>query len=133
MVRDHVLIMNTKTTKIHDYSAAQIMLRFEPIHVHFDAEPLILPDLKQTEQAMPPHQYQIFSALRDENRLLASEAASYTHGYPKQLTRKQRIPTPEDMILIRNHSVDKQHSRKLKAKWLEPRILIKYTKQGRSA
>ena len=36
------------------------------------------------------------------------------------------------MILVRNHSVDKQHSRKLKAKWLKFRILIKYTKQERS-
>ena len=44
--------MNIKIIKIHDYFAAQIMFKFELIHVHFDAKLLILSDLKQIEQTM---------------------------------------------------------------------------------
>ena len=55
IIRDHVLIMNIKIIKIHDYFAAQIIFKFELIHVHFDTKSLILSDLKQTEQAMLSH------------------------------------------------------------------------------
>ena len=108
--------MNIKIIKIHDYFVAQIMFKFKLIHVHFDAKSLIFSDLKQIEQAMSFHQYQIFFALRDENKLLINEAVFYIHEYFKQLTKKQRIFISEDMILIRNHNVDKQHNRKLKTK-----------------
>ena len=58
-VRDNALNMNTKSTKIHGYSPAQIMLGFEPKHFHFDIEPRLLPDPEQAEQPLPEHQYQL--------------------------------------------------------------------------
>lgn len=66
-------------------------------------------------------------ALRDEKKCLASEAAAYTHYYLKSVReRKQRIPEPGDLVLVRNHAVDGQRGRKLEAKWVGPRILVSY-------
>lgn len=41
--------------------------------------------------------------------------------------RKQKIPEPGDLVLVRNHAVDGQRGRKLEAKWLGPRILVSYS------
>ena len=48
------------------------------------------------------------SSLRDENRLLGSENASYSHGYPPTRERKQRLPESGGLVLVRNHAVDNQ-------------------------
>ena len=98
------------------------MLGFEPEHVHFDIEP----------RPLPEHQYQLFAALRDENRLLSSEIASYTHGSRKQAERKQRIPEPGDLVLVRNPALDNQKGRKLEARWLGPRLFLKWVKHKHS-
>ena len=55
IIQDHILIMNIKIIKIHDYFVAQIMFKFESIHIHFDTKFLIFSDLKQTEQIMSFH------------------------------------------------------------------------------
>lgn len=122
-----LLAVNTKSTKIHGYSAAKIMLGFEPKHVHFDIEPLLLLDLKQAEQELPPNQHQILSAMLDESRLLASEAASCTHGFSKRVQRRQRVPEPGDLVLVRIVALHTQHGRKLEARWPGPRMLVRYT------
>ena len=104
-VRENVLDMITKGTKIHGYLPAQLMLGFEPQKYHFDANPVPLPTPGQ-EDDLPPHQAQIFAAIRDENRLLSMEAASYTYYVRGIRQRKQRLPQPGDLVLIRNHAVD---------------------------
>ena len=55
------------------------MLGFQPQQYHFDLEPAPLPEYPEDLQEAPAHEHQIFAALRDENRLLSMEAASYTH------------------------------------------------------
>ena len=124
--------MNTKTTKVYGYTPAQIILGFEPKHYYFDIEPLPLPAIKLVEQPLPDHQYQLLAALRDENRLLSSEVASYSHHYHKLAQQRQRIPEPGDLVLVRNHQVDNQRGRKLEARWLGPRLLVKWTHHRRS-
>lgn len=47
--------------------------------------------------------------------------------------RKQKIPEPGDLVLVRNHAVDGQRGRKLEAKWLGPRILVLYSASKVSA
>ena len=70
--------------------------------------------------------------LRDENKLLAADAAAYTHGYESKRHRRQRLPEPGDLVLVRNHAVDRQHGRKLEAKWLGPRLFVKWSSHRRS-
>ncbi len=65
--------------------------------------------------------------LRDEKKCLACEAAAYTHHLKGICGRRQKIPTPGDLVLVRNHAVDSQRGRKLEAKWLGPRILVSYS------
>lgn len=132
-VREHVLTMNTKGTTTHGFTGAKLMLGFNPKQVHFDIKPKILPNLKDAEASMPTHRYQIYSAMKDEDRLLASEVASYTHGAAKGLQRKQRIPREGDLVMVWDSTKEGQHGRKLDAKWLDPRILVKFTKDQRSA
>ncbi|KAM0800520.1 hypothetical protein BDR22DRAFT_821397 [Usnea florida] len=84
------------------------------------------------EEGVPAHQLQIFQALRDENKILASEADSYSHYTQARNQRKQRLPEPGDLVIVRNHAVDAQKGRKLEAKWLGPRLLVSKTKHGMS-
>ena len=133
-VRDHVLTINTKATKIHGYQPAQLMLGFEPKRIHFDIEPTPIPDPVLALEALPNHQYHLHTALRSEARLLASEVASYTHAYKHaRRLRRQRIPNVGDLVLVRDLQLDKQKGRKLDPKWLGPRILVKFTEGGHSA
>lgn len=127
LIRDHVLTMNTKNTRIHEYTASQIMLGFEPKQIHFNTLSIVLFNLKHVEETLSSHQYQIFSTLKDEPRLTICETASYIHEYEKRLHKKQRISRKEDLVLIRNHVVDDQHERKLKSRWLGPRLLQNWT------
>ena len=117
LVREHVLTMNTKIAKINAYTPAQLMLGFEPQQYHFSLQPVTIPDVDDAEMELPEHEYNLFVALRDEDRLLASETASYTHGYVKARERHQRIPEPGDLVLVRNHTVYKQKGRKLDPSW----------------
>ncbi len=65
--------------------------------------------------------------LRDEKKCLASEAVAYTHYLKGMCGRRQKIPNPGDLVLVRNHAVDSQRGRKLEAKWLGPRLLVLYS------
>ena len=79
-VREGVLFSNTKDAKIHGYAPAEIILGFTPQMIHFDVSAAPLPDRFEAEiEEAPYHQQQIFMALRDEKKCLASEAAAYTH------------------------------------------------------
>lgn len=132
MVREGVLEMNTKGVRIHGYSPSQLMLGFEPQLYHFDINPAPLPTPAEAEEELPPYQYQIFTALRDENKLLSAEAASYTHYRQGKNTRKQKIPAPGDLVLVWDAALAKQHGRKLERKWMGPRMLTKLTPHGLS-
>ena len=133
-IRDHVLTMNTSATRIHGYQPATIMLGFEPKAHHLDIEPIPVPDPIVAMEVLPDHLYHLHQAMRDENRLLASEVASYTHGYrSNKRQRKQRIPKIGDLVLVRDLQLDKHHGRKLDPKWLGPRILVKFSEGERSA
>ena len=91
-IRDGILEMNTKLVRIHGYSPAQLMLGYEPQQYHFDMKPAPFPEDLRTPPEAPAHQCQIFTALRDENKLLAMEAASYSHYVKGKRDRKHRIP-----------------------------------------
>lgn len=40
--------------------------------------------------------------------------------------KKQKIPELGDLILVKNHAIESQKERKLKAKWFGPRIFDLY-------
>ena len=133
MIREYILAMNTKAVRIHGYTPSQLMLGFNPQQYHFDTTPAPLPTPEDfDEESLPPHQVQIFSALRDENKRLSSEAASYSHYHTGRRDRKQRIPQPGDLVIVRHHAVDNQRERKLEFKWLGPRLLTRVAKHGLS-
>lgn len=71
---------------------------------------------------MPQKKFQVFTALREENRLLASDVASYSQPVHNGGQRKQRLPEPEDLVLVWNNSKASQKGRKLEAKWLGSRM-----------
>ena len=133
-VRDHVLVLNTICTKIHGSRPAQLMLGFEPKAIHLDIESTQVLDPVVAMDTLPAHQYQLHTAMRSEARLLASEVASYTHSYQHtRRTRRQRIPIVGDLVLVRDHQLDQRKGRKLDPKWMGPRVLVKFTKGGKSA
>lgn len=86
--------MNTKSTRIHGYQPAQLMLGFEPQQYHYNTDPAIVPDPQLAETPLPDHQYQLFAALRSENRMLANIIASYSQATKPAVKRKQWIPEP---------------------------------------
>ena len=70
--------MNTKGVRIHSYTPAQLILGFNPTLLHFDSDIIEPPDPATVmEEGLPDYQIQIYTALRDENKCLASEAAAY--------------------------------------------------------
>ena len=127
LVNHCVIDMNTKATKIHGYSPATLMIGIEPKRFHIDLDQGEMPLPLDANEPMPEHQYALFMALRGENRILASETASYLEPNPSKISRKQRIPEVGDLVLVRNHQKDKQHGKKLEAKWLGPRMLVRWT------
>ena len=125
-VRDAAFFQNTKTIRLHGYLPAELMLGFEPKLLHFDTDLVRLPqEPEDWAQELPAHQHQIYMALRDENKCLASEAASYRHYGSERRKRKARLPEPGDLVLVRHHAIDNQRGRKLEAKWLGPRLLTR--------
>ena len=103
MLRDYVLILNTNYIKIHNYNSTQLMLEFESQFRHYDT--ILLSIFSIIDEFLSKHQYQLFTALRDEQRLLEEEVANYIHNYEQQRKRKQRISKKDDLIMIKNHAV----------------------------
>ena len=93
-----------------------LMLKFELKQYHFDINSITFSDSADAEQSLPAHQYQIYIALRKENKLLINETVNYIHDYQKKKQRQQRIFNSDDLILVKNHQVDKDHEKKLKSK-----------------
>lgn len=79
-LREGVHFANTKDTKVHGYAPAEII--FTPQLMHLDVAAAPIPDHFEVEiEDSPLHQQQIFMALRDEKKCLASEAAAYTEKW----------------------------------------------------
>ncbi|MCJ1424369.1 hypothetical protein MMC29_002257 [Sticta canariensis] len=108
-IRERCLYMSTKQVKIYGYTPAELMLGFNPELKHYDVQvpslPLELEDFTPT--TAPRHQLQIFSALCDEKKLLASEAAAYATYNRGHNQQQQRLPEPGDLVIVRNHQIDK--------------------------
>lgn len=60
------------------------------------------------DQGVPHHNYQVFMALGDEQRCLASDAVTYEHYQKSRLASKQRIAKERGLVVVRNHAVDSQ-------------------------
>lgn len=74
-----VLFSNTKNAKIYGYTLAEIILGFISKMIHFDIFAIPIPDCFEAEiEKALHHQQQIFMALKDKKKCLASEAAAYT-------------------------------------------------------
>ena len=106
------------------------MLEFESQLRHYDT--ILLSIFSIIDESLSEHQYQLFTTLRDEQRLLEEEVASYIHNYEQQTKRKQRISKKDDLIMIRNHAVNNQKNRKFESRWLESKLLIKWIKNDKS-
>ena len=90
------------------------MLEFESQFRHYDTISLLISSV--IDESLSEHQYQLFTVLRNEQRLLEEEVASYTHSYEQQRKRKQRISKKNDLVMIRNHAVNNQKDRKLESR-----------------
>lgn len=62
------------------------------------------------------HQQQIFAALRNKNKLLAIKAAFYIYYSKGKKERKQRISQAGNLVIVRNHAIDKDKGKKLEPK-----------------
>ena len=93
-----------------------LMLKFEFKQYHFDINSIIFSNSTNVEQFLSIHQYQIYIALKKENKLLISETINYIHDYQKKKQRQQKIFNFNDLILVKNHQIDKKHEKKLKSK-----------------
>ena len=92
-----------------------LMLKFEFKQYHFDINSIILLNSTDVEQFLSIHQYQIYIALK-KNKLLINETINYIHDYQKKRQRQQKIFNFDDLILVKNHQIDKKHEKKLKSK-----------------
>ena len=75
-IRDNVLEMNTKTTRVHGYKPSRIMLGFEPQKYHFKIDDFLVlanfpsvTDLGQAPSRMD-RAHASFLALREENNVM---------------------------------------------------------------
>lgn len=74
-----MIFVNTKSSKIHGYTLAKLILRFSPQIKHFDMK-WKLPTKIDLKIADPiKHQKPVYMALQDEKRCLASKASTYFH------------------------------------------------------
>ena len=123
-IREGVIFANIKSQKIHGYAPAELVLRFSSQMKHFDVEgkkPIEADlEIKDTTE----HQNHMYMALWDESLYLASEASAYSLYRREQRKRRQKIPKVGDLVLVRNHALDRQRGRKLESKWLGPRLLV---------
>lgn len=69
IIRDGALDINTKQLTIHGYSLAQLILSYEPSLYHSNTISTSIPSPDEVGEELTQHQYQIFTALRDENTL----------------------------------------------------------------
>ena len=134
LVNDGAFFTNTKFQRIQGFSPSELMLGFESQQMHYDLRTIdqVL-HTGMLDQEVSRHTHQIFTALRDKQRCLASDAMAYLHYQKSENTRKQKIPKEGDLVIVRNHAVDSQKGRKLESRWLGPRILVSYTASGLSA
>lgn len=80
----------------------------------------------------PAHQKQIYMALRNERRSTARELTSCVTYHSAKRNRIQRLFKARDLVTVRHHAIDSQRGRKLKFKWLRPRLLVQLTPSGNS-
>ena len=133
LIRDNVLEMNTKTTKIYRFTPAQIMLGFNPVHYQMSNEDTVAPlSPDQAELMLPPHQYQMMMLAREERRLQAATNASFQEPYNKKAIRRQRMPEPGDLVIVWDKSRQNQHGRKLDPHWWGPRLLHRWANNRQS-
>lgn len=65
-------------------------------------------------------------ALTNQKKCFASEAAAYIYYFNEICGKRQKIPNPDDLVLIRNHAIDSQREQKLEPKQLETRLMVLY-------
>lgn len=86
--REGVLYSNTKDARIHGFTFAELILNYQPVPCHYDtAEGPIPAEIAGEIVDTPAHHRDIYTALRDEERLLPSEAATYSHDSTDSQTR----------------------------------------------
>lgn len=78
LVKDGAFFTNNKFQRIQGFSPLELMLGSEPQQMHYDLRPVnqvLYTEMLDPE--VPRHIHQIFTALRDERRCLASDAVAY--------------------------------------------------------
>ncbi len=123
-IREGVIFANTKSQKIHGYAPAELVLGFSSQMKHFDVEGKQPIEADLEIEDTTEHQNHLYMALWDESLYLASEASAYSLYRREQRKRRQKIPKVGDLVLVRNHALDRQRGRKLESKWLGPRLVV---------
>ena len=143
LVREAVIDINTRCIRVHGYTPAEILLRYNPKHTHVK-----IPggDLQSwLKEGITPNDVLSTTAggiqchidRRDENGMLASEQlASQQHGQEKTIRAPggaYKRPKAGDLVLLRDLARDKDLGRKLDPRWTEPRLVDRLSKNGMSA
>ncbi len=137
-VKDEMFFMNTKSVRIHEYFSLKLMLRYESQKLHFNIKLIaqLISESKRVQwmkkEEASAHQRQIYLALRNERRQMIRKLTSYVVYHHFKRNRVQWLLKAENLIIVRHHAVDNQRGRKLKSRWLKPRLLISLISSGNS-
>jgi len=139
------LMINTRLVRTHSFCPAEMMLGFvpqwlrkpeplqdnvgtqlhpQPLHANkaeFEAE------VERQDSAQGEH-WNFLWEKREEQRNRLADSIATAHVKSQQTMGKrasQKKPKKDDLVLVRNHVIDKQHGRKLESKWMGPRLITK--------
>lgn len=106
-IKKKVLFANIKSQKIYDYVFGKLILGFKPQIKHFDIKQQPLTKANLEIKDITKHKKHIYIVLQNKNQCLANKALAYSHYKKGQQERKQRISNAGNLVLVKNHTVDR--------------------------
>ena len=122
--------INGRLLRVHGYTPSEILLGY---NATWKYKPGDSPDAVGPAESEPTG-VDYWDARREENQWRAITALAKHHS---TIDNKQRAlwtkPQPGDLVMVRDFQRDKDHGRKLDARWIGPRLLVDIATSGVSA
>ena len=142
-VREAVQDINTHCIRIHGYTPAEILLRYNPQKTHAkipagDVQDWLKEGISPSDVLHPTeNEIVVHIDKRDEIGRSFLERLANEHNRREQATKpppgSYRRPKLGDLVLLRDLARNKQLGRKLHPRWTEPRIINPRSRNGMSA
>jgi len=133
--------MNTREVRVHGYSPAELLFRYNPVIHHHDftvRDRQAAHDLQKRqhiwEDSDDNRNTQLDNHLVTRDEALELTRQRYFSRFVAQQGKKGRFPAPRegDLVLLRWASLDNRYDKKLEAHWEGPFRLSDLTHHGRS-